>query len=73
MTGGGRCNLTNSFRGVRRVEMVYPRGARLMKRLLMEFSHEDAYGWFEREGIRLTTQEDNFVFPVSQECHGDSG
>ena len=68
-----KTSLTNSFRGVRSVEMVYPRGARLMKRLLMEFSHEDAYGWFEREGIRLTTQEDNFVFPVSQECHGDSG
>ena len=66
VTGGGRCNLTNSFRGVRSVEAVYPRGARLMKRLLREFSHEDAYEWFEREGIPLTTQEDNCVFPVSQ-------
>lgn len=66
VTGGGRCNLTNSFEGVRSVEMVYPRGARLMKRLLREFSHEDAYRWFEREGVRLTTQEDHCVFPVSQ-------
>ena len=68
VTGGGRCNLTNSFGGVRSVEAVYPRGARLMKRLLREFSHEDAYQWFEREGIRLTTQEDNCVFPVSQDA-----
>ena len=68
VTGGGRCNLTNSFNGVRSVETVYPRGARLMKRLLREFSHEDAYEWFEREGIRLTTQEDNCVFPVSQDA-----
>ena len=68
VTGGGRCNLTNSFGGVRSVENVYPRGARLMKRLLREFSHKDAYEWFEREGIRLTTQEDNCVFPVSQDA-----
>ena len=68
VTGGGRCNLTNSFSGVRSMETVYPRGARLMKRLLREFSHEDAYNWFEREGIRLTTQEDNCVFPVSQDA-----
>ena len=68
VTGGGRCNLTNSFGGVRSIEAVYPRGARLMKRLLREFSHKDAYEWFEREGIRLTTQEDNCVFPVSQDA-----
>ena len=68
VTGGGRCNLTNSFGGVRSIEAVYPRGARLMKRLLREFSHKDAYQWFEREGIRLTTQEDNCVFPVSQDA-----
>ncbi len=68
VTGGGRCNLTNSFSGVSSMETVYPRGARLMKRLLKEFSHEDAYGWFEREGIRLTTQEDNCVFPMSQDA-----
>ena len=68
VTGGGRCNLTNSFCGVRSIEAVYPRGARMMKRLLREFSHEDAYEWFEREGIRLTTQEDNCVFPVSQDA-----
>ena len=68
VTGGGRCNLTNSFGGVRSIEAIYPRGARLMKRLLREFSHEDAYEWFEREGIRLTIQEDNCVFPVSQDA-----
>ena len=51
VTGGGRCNLTNSFEDVRSMDEVYPRGARLMKRLLKEFSHKDAYRWFERNGI----------------------
>ncbi|MGN0282534.1 MAG: aminoacetone oxidase family FAD-binding enzyme [Prevotella sp.] len=68
ITGGGRCNLTNSFEGVGSVESVYPRGSRLMKRLLKEFSHKDAYRWFEEAGVRLVTQDDHCVFPVSQDA-----
>ncbi|MDO4161259.1 MAG: aminoacetone oxidase family FAD-binding enzyme [Prevotellaceae bacterium] len=66
VTGGGRCNLTNSFAKVKSIESVYPRGARLMKRLLMQFSHEDTFRWFESEGVRLVVQEDCCVFPKSQ-------
>ncbi len=66
ITGGGRCNLTNSFHGVASTEAVYPRGARLMKRLLREFSHQDTYRWFEAHGVPLVTQEDECVFPRSQ-------
>mgnify|MGYP003526597048 FL=1 len=68
VTGGGRCNLTNSFRSVNSIDDVYPRGARLMKRLLREFSHTDAIAWFEEAGVRLTVQEDDCVFPVSQDA-----
>lgn len=66
VTGGGRCNLTNSFAAVNSLETVYPRGHRLMKRLFHEFSHDDAFRWFEREGVSLVTQDDNCVFPRSQ-------
>lgn len=66
VTGGGRCNLTNSFAAVTSLETLYPRGHRLMKRLLHEFSHDDAFRWFEREGVSLVTQDDNCVFPRSQ-------
>lgn len=68
VTGGGRCNLTNSFRDVRSIEAVYPRGSRLMKRLLREFSNVDAFRWFESNGVRLVTQDDQCVFPVSQDA-----
>lgn len=68
VTGGGRCNITNSFEHVLSTDEVYPRGARLMKRLLREFSHKDAYQWFEEAGIRLVTQDDQCVFPVSQDA-----
>lgn len=68
VTGGGRCNLTNSFEDVKSMASVYPRGERLMKRLLREFSHEDVYRWFEKEGVKLVTQDDQCVFPKSQDA-----
>ena len=78
VTGGGRCNLTNSFRdvalsgraepGLMRLEEVYPRGAQLMRRALRVLSPADTQRWFEAEGVRLTTQPDQCVFPVSQDA-----
>lgn len=68
LTGGGRCNLTNSFRDVQKLSDVYPRGDKLMKRALRYFSHEELMAWFEREGVRLVVQEDQCVFPVSQDA-----
>ncbi|MBO5676817.1 MAG: aminoacetone oxidase family FAD-binding enzyme [Bacteroidaceae bacterium] len=69
ISGGGRCNCTNSFAEVGDLKSVYPRGHKLMKRLFNVFDHEDAYAWFERHGVPLTTQDDQCVFPVSQDSH----
>ncbi len=69
ISGGGRCNCTNSFAEVGDLKSVYPRGHKLMKRLFNVFNHEDAYAWFERHGVALTTQDDQCVFPVSQDSH----
>jgi len=68
VTGGGRCNLTNSFQGIRSLAEAYPRGERLMKRLLKVFSQEDACRWFEAAGVPLVLQEDHCVFPRSQDA-----
>ena len=68
ITGGGRCNLTNSFQEVSSLETVYPRGARLMKRLFHTFDHRDTMRWFEAEGVPLTVQDDQCVFPRSQDA-----
>ena len=69
VSGGGRCNCTNSFASVRDLSQVYPRGHRLMKRLFKTFDYHDAYEWFERHGVRLVTQDDDCVFPASQDSH----
>ena len=68
VTGGGRCNLTNSFAGIRNLAEAYPRGDRLMKRLLRVFSQEDAWRWFESAGVPLVLQDDHCVFPRSQDA-----
>lgn len=67
ISGGGRCNLTNSFTGIKDLVHAYPRGHRLIKKLFKSFDYEDTYQWFEDRGVRLTTQEDQCVFPVSQD------
>lgn len=69
VSGGGRCNCTNSFASVSDLSQVYPRGHRLLKRLFKTFDYRDAYEWFERHGVRLVTQDDDCVFPASQDSH----
>lgn len=66
VTGGGRCNLTNTFNQVEDIRQVYPRGDKLMKRALVRFSQEDTWAWFEAEGVALVAQSDECVFPQSQ-------
>ena len=67
VSGGGRCNCTNTFADVRDLSAVYPRGHRLMKRLFKSFDNHDAYAWFERHGVPLVVQEDQCVFPAAQD------
>ncbi|MBR5054981.1 MAG: aminoacetone oxidase family FAD-binding enzyme [Bacteroidales bacterium] len=68
VTGGGRCNFTNTFENIGRLEEAYPRGARLMKRALMRFSPEDAREWFASMGVPSVVMDDGCVFPLSQDA-----
>lgn len=68
ITGGGRCNLTNTFRDVKSLQHTYPRGHKLMKRLFHQLDQQQLMAWFEQEGVKLTVQEDQCVFPASQDA-----
>ena len=68
ITGGGRCNLTNTFEGISSLSAAYPRGDKLMKRLFRTFDQKSAWQWFENEGVKLVLQEDHCVFPASQDA-----
>lgn len=67
VSGGGRCNLTNSFAATMPLIKIYPRGEKVMRSCFRFFNHSDAFDWFEEQGVRLVTQEDNCVFPLSQD------
>ncbi len=69
VSGGGRCNCTNSFAHVTDLSQVYPRGHRLLKRLFKVFDYRAGYQWFESHGVRLVTQDDDCVFPALQDSH----
>ena len=68
ITGGGRCNLTNDFEGIRSLADAYPRGERLMKRALKAFSQHDTISWFTAQGVPCVLQDDHCWFPQSQDA-----
>ena len=68
ITGGGRCNLTNDFQGIRSLAEAYPRGERVMKRALKAFSQEDTIAWFQARGVPCVLQADHCWFPRSQDA-----
>ena len=68
LTGGGRCNITNTFEDVGALSEVYPRGDKLMKRLLHGFGPSDCLRWFEERGVRFVVQDDHCIFPESQDA-----
>ncbi len=67
VSGGGRCNVTNGTTSIARLSKAYPRGEKKLKKGFKFFSTVDTMHWFESRGVALMTQEDNCVFPVSQD------
>ena len=68
LTGGGRCNITNTFQGIKKLEEAYPRGASVVKNAFKAMSPEQTYAWWENAGVALTVQPDFCVFPESQDA-----
>jgi len=66
ISGGGRCNLTNAC-DPKDLYQAYPRGGRSLKKAFHLFNNEDCVEWFETRGVPLVTQDDNCIFPVSQD------
>ena len=67
VSGGGRCNVTNTFEGIKDLSRAYPRGNKLLKRIFNVFDYNSAYAWFESRGVPLVVQDDYCVFPESQD------
>jgi len=66
-SGGGRCNVTNGCTSVSELIKAYPRGRNELKKAFHVFNTTHTREWFESRGVQLYVQDDNRVFPVSQD------
>ena len=66
ISGGGRCNVTNGCTSISELCKAYPRGGKSLKKVFQIFNTNHAMEWFESRGVPLVIQEDNRVFPESQ-------
>lgn len=67
VSGGGRCNVTNGTTSISELAKGYPRGEKQLKKAFSVFNTVHTRAWFESRGVELSTQEDNRVFPRSND------
>ena len=65
VSGGGRCNTTHACFNISELITYYPRGAAFLKKAFHHFSTSDTVSWFEERGVRLKTESDGRMFPVT--------
>jgi predicted Rossmann fold flavoprotein len=65
ISGGGRCNVTHACFDPRAMSERYPRGERALISPLHRFSPSDTVAWFEERGVKLKTEPDGRMFPVT--------
>ena len=65
ISGGGRCNVTHSCFDPRELSRRYPRGSRALIGPFNRFGPADTVAWFESRGVRLKTEADGRMFPVT--------
>ncbi len=67
ISGGGRCNVThNCFDPARLIEH-YPRGGKALRGAFTRFQPKDTVQWYKSRGVRLKTEADGRMFPVTDD------
>ena len=65
VSGGGRCNVTHACFDIAEMSKRYPRGQHFVKKSFHQFFTTDTINWFEERGVKLKTEEDGRMFPVT--------
>ncbi|HEY9702020.1 MAG TPA: NAD(P)/FAD-dependent oxidoreductase, partial [Allocoleopsis sp.] len=65
ISGGGRCNVTNSCFDVATLVLNYPRGGKVLRGAFTRFQPQNTINWFTQRGVKLKTESDNRVFPIT--------
>ncbi len=67
VSGGGRCNVTHACFANSQLVKYYPRGGKELKKSFAQFTTSDTVEWYEGRGVRLKTEEDGRMFPVTND------
>lgn len=67
VSGGGRCNVTNACFNPRDLVKFYPRGTKELNGIFHQFQPGDTMGWFQKRGVELKIEDDNRIFPLSNQ------
>src|SRR5271170_1755946 len=65
ISGGGRCNVTHACFDAREFTTRFPRGERALLAPSQVFQAADTVAWFESRGVKLKTEGDGRMFPVT--------
>jgi hypothetical protein len=65
VSGGGRCNVTHSCFDPKELVKNYPRGHKELLGPFHTFGPQDTITWFESRGVKLKTEKDGRIFPVT--------
>src|SRR5947199_3881537 len=65
ISGGGRCNVTHACFDAHELTTRFPRGERALLAPFKVFPASDTVAWFESRGVKLKTENDGRMFPVS--------
>lgn len=67
ISGGGRCNVTHACFDPGLLVQNYPRGGRALRGAFSRFQPRDTVAWFAQRGVRLKTEADGRMFPVTDD------
>lgn len=67
ISGGGRCNVTHACFDPRELVTHYPRGGRELRGPFHHFGPAETEAWFAAEGVRLKTEDDGRMFPLTDD------
>lgn len=65
ISGGGRCNVTHECYIPNELVKFYPRGEKELRGPFHQFGAADTVAWFEEHGVRLKTESDGRMFPIT--------
>jgi predicted Rossmann fold flavoprotein len=65
VSGGGRCNVTHNCFIPQQLARHYPRGEKALKLLFTKYDAKDVVDWFQSKGVKLKTESDGRMFPVT--------